>query len=251
MVSLSPATTEAVAAVGAERELVGRSRYCDYPPSVSAVPVVGGYTDPNLEAIVALGPTLVVGVEGPPAVKMTEALEPRGISVYLPSVESVAAVSMMLREVGVRSGHAEGGEKAARALQEDIARVEKEFAGTHSERVLLLYGVNPLVAAGKGSFGDEMLVLAHAKNVITAGGAYPSIDAERVLVMDPDVIINAAFGESATAAVLDPKTSLGARVRAVKTGRVVNVTDERVLRPGPRLAEGLRVLAESIHGPRK
>src|SRR5678815_2093660 len=65
VVSISPSTTEAVFAIGAGSLLVGRSRYCDFPPEVERLPVVGGYADPSVESIVALAPNLVVGARGP------------------------------------------------------------------------------------------------------------------------------------------------------------------------------------------
>lgn len=247
IVSLTPASTEAIVAIGAESELVGRSRFCNYPPSVEPITVVGGYTDPNLEAILGLHPSLVVGVKGPPGANLTESLEPRGISVYLPRVESVKEIAEMLRALGTRTGHRKGGERAAREFETAIANVERAYADAPVARVLLVFGLEPIVVAGKGSFGDELLSRAHAKNVIEEGGAYPTLDAERLLVLDPDVIVNATFGEAAGRAVFDPKSAVGSRLTAVKKKRVVTVTDERVLRPGPRLAEGLRLLAEAIH----
>src|SRR5208282_6923855 len=82
VVSLSPSTTEALVAVGARDALVGRSRYCDFPPDVLSVPVVGGFVDPNFEAIVALRPDLVIGARGPAGAQVAERLGPLGTATY-------------------------------------------------------------------------------------------------------------------------------------------------------------------------
>src|SRR5580658_10794683 len=96
VVSLSPSTTEALAAIGARDELVGRSRYCDWPPDVASVPAVGGFVDPNFEAIVALKPDLVTGARGPAGRQVSDRLEALGIATYFPETESLASIDAMI-----------------------------------------------------------------------------------------------------------------------------------------------------------
>lgn len=107
VVSLSPSTTEAVCAVGATAQLVGRSRFCDYPPEVAGLPEIGGYVDPNLEAIVALSPDLVVGARGPAGAAIATQLEERGIATFLPRTETLAEVDSMIRGIGKELDRAE------------------------------------------------------------------------------------------------------------------------------------------------
>src|SRR5262245_30159616 len=87
VVSLAPSTTEALFAIGAGADVVGRSRYCDYPPEAASLPAVGGYADPSIEAIVALRPTLVVGARGPAGPALEEALQARAIDTFFPETE--------------------------------------------------------------------------------------------------------------------------------------------------------------------
>src|SRR5258707_15896998 len=82
IVSLSPNTTETLFAIGAGDRLVGRSRFCDYPPEVRSIPSVGGYVDPSLEAILALAPHLVVGARGPAGPALAEKLGAIGIATF-------------------------------------------------------------------------------------------------------------------------------------------------------------------------
>ncbi|MGH7280002.1 MAG: helical backbone metal receptor, partial [Polyangiaceae bacterium] len=89
VVSLSPSTTETMFAIHAGDELVGRSRYCDYPPEARALPEVGGYTDPNFEAILALHPDLVIGARGPLGPPLEERLKSHGASTYFPETETL------------------------------------------------------------------------------------------------------------------------------------------------------------------
>ncbi|MEJ7733560.1 MAG: helical backbone metal receptor, partial [Polyangiaceae bacterium] len=92
VVSLSPSTTETVFALGAGAELVARSRQCDFPPEAARLPAVGGYADPNVEAIIALAPTLVVGARGPAGPVLEAALRGKGIATFFPETESLAQI---------------------------------------------------------------------------------------------------------------------------------------------------------------
>src|SRR6185295_14894222 len=102
VVSISPSTTEAAFAIGAGSLLVGRSTYCDYPPEALHLPVVGGFADPSLEAIVARSPTLVIGAHGPAGPALEQALKARSIATFFPETESIAQIEAMIGELGRR-----------------------------------------------------------------------------------------------------------------------------------------------------
>ena len=129
IVSLSPSTTEALYAVGAGGQLVGRSRFCNRPPEVLALPEVGGYADPSLEAILGLAPTLVIGARGPAGASISAQLEARGVQTSFPSTETWDDVEKMLVQLGQQTGHADEGIRAATKLRTDTAAVEAEFRG--------------------------------------------------------------------------------------------------------------------------
>src|SRR5262249_25034797 len=100
VVSLSPSTTEAIFAIGAGRGLIGRSRFCNYPPEAANLPQVGGFIDPNLEAILALRPDLVVGARGPLGPAITERLAEHGAVTYFPPTESIDEIGSMILGLG-------------------------------------------------------------------------------------------------------------------------------------------------------
>lgn len=247
IVSLSPSTTEAVFAVGAGARLVGRSRYCDYPAEVKALPQVGGYVDPSLEAILALQPDLVIGARGPSGTSLTDKLAARGVATYFPETESFAAIDTMILGIGERTGRAAAAAAAVRTLDARVARIERAIASAPRTRVLVVFGLEPLSVAGPGSFPDEMIRRAGGTNVVTDGAAYPTVNIERVLTLDPDLVVNAAMMEERATERLRPDAPGWSRVRAVKDGHVTTLTDEAVLRPGPRIAEGLALLARALH----
>lgn len=242
VVSLSPSTTEAVAAVGALGLLVGRSRYCDYPREVLALPEVGGYIDPNYEAILALSPTLVVGARGPLGSTVTDTLAAHGVETYFPETESLAQIDLMITGIGARTGHESDAARVLSELHRREDALTAAVANAPKVRALLVFGVEPIVVAGSKTFASEMLERAGAVNVAAAPG-YPTLDLEALLALDPDVILNAAVAESHGAQTISVASPGWKDLRAVKAGRVVALADESVLRPGPRVADGL----EAIH----
>jgi len=248
VVSISPSTTEAVFAVGAGDLLVGRSRYCDYPPEAARLPAVGGFADPSLEAIVALRPTLVVGAHGPAGPALAEALSAHGIAVFFPETESIAQIEGMVVELGQRLGHEAEARARVAAIEEARGQVGASVAGQPRVRAAFLFDVAPVVAAGPGSFADELVREAGGENVVKAGGAYPTLDLERLLALDPDVLLDGASDEHGPSRVASMREAPGWKdMRAMREGRVRPLAASSVLRPGPRIGEGLAAVARALH----
>jgi iron complex transport system substrate-binding protein len=248
IVSLGPGTTETIFAVGAGDRLVGRSRYCDYPPEAARVPAVGGM-EPDVEAILELHPDLVVGPSGHWSAGLAETLRAHGIASWFPDeIESLAGVDRLIEGLGARTGHAAEARRVVDALGAQERAVDAAVAGKPRPRVLLVAGVEPVVwVAGPQSFADELLRRAGAVNAVTGGGAWPVVGLERVAELDPDVVVDVSVAESGGQTRITRETRGWGDLRAVRAGRVVAMGDQRVLRPGPRIAEGLAVLARALH----
>lgn len=237
--------------MGAGGLVVGRSRYCDYPEEARRLPAVGGYTDPSLEAILALRPDLVTGARGPAGPGVVRPLEERGIAAFFPPTESMAEIEAMLLDLSAKLGRPDAGRALVGDLQARRAAIADALVDAPKPRVLLVFGLSPIVVAGPGGFADELLRLAGAENAVREGIAYPTVGLERVLAMDPDIVINAAIAETKAAGLGQLANEPGWReLRAVKSGRYRMIEEDVVLRPGPRIGEGLTILARTIHSPR-
>jgi iron complex transport system substrate-binding protein len=246
IVSLSPSTTEALFALGEGGRVVGRSRYCNYPPEALHVPAVGGFIDASLEAIVGLKPDLVVGAQGPAGRSVVDQLSALGIASYFPRTESVPEIEAMIEGLGQRTGAAASAEVLLGEMRRKRDAIGRAVAGRPKPKVLLVFGFGPVVVAGPDGFPNEMLSLSGGRNVVERGGAYPTVNLERLLALDPDVIIDATYPES-DAAGMDKDDPTWRELSAVKKGKVVVLRDEALLRPGPRVVEGLAVLARALH----
>ena len=247
VVSIAPATTEALFAVGAGPLVVGRSQYCDFPPEVRALPSVGGVTDPSFEAILALAPDLVVGSWLAPRA-IVDRLGEKRIGTYFPHVESFAEIDAMIGGIAERVARPKEGAEVIAKMHADRERIARAVAGRPTPRVLFVVGASPIFVAGPGSFADEVLRAAGGINAMRATGAgvtaWPSIDIEQVIALDPDVVLDASASPEHGAASLGPGWNA---VRAFREGKIIPMKDEIVLRPGPRVAEGIAQVARAIH----
>jgi iron complex transport system substrate-binding protein len=250
VVSVSPGTTETLFALDAGAITVGRSRYCDHPKKALALPVVGGFSDPSLEAIVALRPSLVVGSRGPAGPGLERALRERGIDTFFPETESIDGIVAMVIELGRRLERSAEAARVTGRIERTLGAVRAAVASQKRVRAALLFDVSPIVAAGPGGFPDELLREAGGDNVVVRGGSYPAVGLETLLTLDPDVLIDASAEPNRTGGRLASLIEAPGwrELRAVRTGGVRALIGSVALRPGPRVGEGVTELAHALHG---
>ena len=248
VVSVSPAITETLFAVGAGGLVVGRSRFCDWPPEATKIPTVGGVIDADFEAIVQLAPDLVIGSPGPASTRLAEKLTPFGIPTWFPDIDSLASIDAMISGVGERTGHAAEARQVVASIDAHTTAVERSVASEATQRVLMVLDVDPVVATGPKDFADDMLRRAGAANVVTVGASWQTLDFEQIAALDPDVVLDAStIASGGGPSKIHPDSPGWAHVRAAREGHVLTLDDPRVLRPGPRVAEGLASLARALH----
>ncbi|HEU4411877.1 MAG TPA: ABC transporter substrate-binding protein [Polyangiaceae bacterium] len=240
IVSLMPANTETLYALGAGPRLVGRDDFSDHPPEARALPSVGGLETINVERVLALTPDLVVCSEfGAQAV----ALERAGLTVWAGSAQSYDEVFAVTSALGRLVGRAAEAEAVGAALKREVGRVEGALGGRPPVRVYYEIDATPYTV-GPRSFVGTLIAKAGGRNVVPEGlGDFPKIAPELVVSADPEVMVGLSLGEARA------RPGWGA-IAAVRAGRVRQLTPEErtvITRPGPRLGEGLRILAEIVH----
>jgi iron complex transport system substrate-binding protein len=246
VVSMMPSVTEWVIAMGAVDRLVARTDYDDHP-AVADLPSVGGGLTPSVEWLAARDPDLVVAWPDAPSRSLVARLEALGIPVYAAPSETIAQGLATARDVGTLLGRDSAAEAAVAEVRAGLDSVAALVDGRPRPDVLFLIGLDPLMAAGPGTFIDELLRRGGGRNVLADTDIlWPQLSLEAVVRRAPDVVIVGSAGVS------DPLATLRQRpgwrdVPAVRNGRVHAVDPNLVNRPGPRMDEAAGTLARQIH----
>lgn len=255
IVSLIPAVTEMLFAIGAGPRVIGVGNFDRYPPEAQTRTKVGGLIDPDIERIISLKPDLV-------AVYATQTdlrtqMERAHIPVYLyqhsVDPDALAEITATIRALGKRVGSERAGEELARKIDDDIAATRRRVAGKPRPKTLLVFGrdaetLRGIYASGAVGFLHGMLDAAGGANVF-ADVASQSIQAttELILARAPDVIIEIGIDTaSSKSRSLRAWDALGS-VPAVRTHRIYQIRGDEMMNPGPRVALAVRRMAEALH----
>ncbi len=244
IVSLAPALTEILYAIGAGGDLVADSDYCDYPAAASKLPHVGELRTLRLERIVALRPTLVVTAAGPRAIYMSVEHLTRA-PVFVAEDGSVAAIVHNTEALGLLTGHQAQAQALIKRIRSHLAAVSDRASHEPHPTVFYMVWNDPLQTASPRSYLGELIADAGGQNIAPVGpGFYPWMSWETLLVDKPEVVIGPANLASAIRAA---GKELGARTAVLD--------DDIISRPGPRVVEAIDLLYRAIHGespePRK
>jgi iron complex transport system substrate-binding protein len=248
IVSLTPATTEILFAIGAGSRLVGRDLFSDYPAEAQAVQDIGGsWGEYDTEGIISLQPDLVLaGGINPP--ELVASLEGHGLTVYfLPNPTTLDELYTNLQTLGSLTGNQTEADSLVTSLDARAKQVDAQLAGI-TERPMVYYelDVTPYTA-GPGTFVDLLIARAGGVNFgAQMDSAWAQISLEQLVVADPALILlgDSAYGESPATVAARPGWNV---LSAVKNGQVFPFDDNLVSRPGPRLVDGLEALARLIH----
>lgn len=247
IVSLAPNVTEILFAVGAGPQVVGVTRYCDFPKQVSVLPKIGGLVDPDAEAIVALQPDLVIGVTsaGDPAI--TKTLERAKIPFLFVRMESMDETLRGIRTIAHAAAKGSQGDALVADLTASLAPVGAPDDPARPS-VLMVFGHKPIVAAGPGTFAHDLLTRAGGNNVLqNSSQPWPSLDAEQVLKLNPDRILDLSMVEESPD---DGFWESMPALEAVESHNVYRFVDPAMMRPGPRMVEAYQRIALAIRGKR-
>ncbi len=245
IVSLVPAVTEMLLAIGAGDRLIARTRY-DTDARIAALPSVGGGLDPGIEALVQLRPDLVIAWPDRGSRSLAVVLGRLGIPVYGAEVQTFADIRRHTRNLGALAGAADAANQLVAEVDSALVALERRLRGTARRSVYFVVGYNPPRTTGPRTFVDSLVAVAGARNVFAdLGSGWPVVSLEEIVRRDPDYLI--VTGESGSSMEDLP----GWRdLTAVRKGRVLSVDGNLFGRPGPRVAEAAEWLARQLHPER-
>lgn len=256
IISLAPSTTETLFALGLGGNVVGVTRYCDYPEPARSVARVGGFFDPNYEQIVALQPDLVVLLTSHR--NAMRELKKMGIRTLAVPHKTIGDIHESIRAIGEACGADKAAAALLRELDDRSRRVRSTVQGRQRRRVLVCIGrdtetgkLSGMYMAGRQGFYHELIESAGGINANEDETvAYPQLSAEGVIRVNPDVIVDLVShikpGANPPAQIIRQWDRLSP-VTAVQEGRVYAIVGNHALRPGPRYVQFLEQLARLLH----
>jgi ABC-type Fe3+-hydroxamate transport system substrate-binding protein len=246
VVSLIPAATELLFAIGADSAVVGRTSYCDYPAAAQSVPDLGDGIKPSIEAVLARHPDLVILYNSGQNAAVAGRLRELGIPAIRINTDALSDVPRVARMLGQLTGHERGADSVATVFDTALAGATRPGAKPRP-KVLLLVWEQPPMTIGRGSFLSELVERAGGENLfadVAASSGVVSIEA--VAARNPDLIFSTTDGPSAFAS--RPEWQV---VPAVREHRFLRVSGSEFNRPSPRAPAAIRELAARLDGAKR
>lgn len=245
--SMAPSITETLFAVGAGDRVAGVTTADDYPPEVENIEKIGDYREANAEKVASMGiDVLFLSFDSATKEQAADLEEKTGAKVVVINPDSVDEAIDSISLVGKAVGNTEKAQVVEERLRSELDQLEERIGGLTKPTVFYEIGYDPLYTAGPGSFVQDAIQLAGGKNVAAdAQQAYPQYSVEKLLQDDPEYYL---AGNTSGVTVEDIKSRQPySSLQAVQQDRVFVINDDLVNRPGPRIVEGVREIAETIH----
>ena len=254
IVSLAPANTEILFAVGAGDRVVAVTEYCTFPEEAATLPVIGGYSTINIERIVAANPDLIFAYHGNGEENINY-LKHLGYNVITLNADSIAGTLHDIRLVGEAVGCTETAEKLVSDMEVRLSAVSEKLAGIpESEKPTMVHSMwtDPLWVSGNHTFQNEVIQYAGGINAVVTTEGWGIVTLEKFLLIDPDIIFvdtGMGMGEGAQDVLknyflTEPRLST---LTAVQNGHVYAVNADIIDRGGPRLVDGVEAIASIAH----
>ena len=254
IISMSPAITEILFAIGAGDKVVGVTDFCVYPPEAAKLPKLGGILNPNIEAMISIRPDLIIHHYD--SVKIQDFAKTMGVE-YLPvKLTDLNSILDSIQKIGRKIDLADNAEKLAMKLKTDIDFYKNKLKPYRKKSVLLLLGdsddpMRDLYAAGRNTFLGELLDIAGGENIIPETFAeYPKVSREYIIKKSPEAIIIAGPMANLSSGQKQINLRRWARfptIRAVKNNNIHFIGNDYILIPGPRLISLIEQFAKRIH----
>lgn len=252
IVSLSPNLTQVIYALGYIDQLVGVTIYDEYPIEVIELPKVGGWINPNYEAILALKPDIVVLMKDQD-ISFGHKLRNLGLNTFIAkSNDSIDDIIQAITDLGEILGNKEEAQKLTNNIQTKLNQIKEQTLNSKKKRVLLVVGRNPgtledIYVIGRNNYIDELITLAGGDNVVKNQRNALKITKEAIFSFNPDVIIEINHQKlDREDEILDIWNSLNT-VNAVKNNQVYVLSSQVLLHPSQRIVDGAQTLTDILH----
>lgn len=251
IVSLAPNITEILFALGLDKEIVAVSNDSDYPAGVAHKTKVGTFWQPNTEAVIASKPDLVITLWFEQQNQVAESLKRLDYPVLTLKIEKIEELLTAIQQIGVATSSEQRAERLAKEINTQLNNLQSKFDSVYKVKVLWVVQPEPLRVAGRNTFVNKLIELAGGENAIGQTiQQYPPISTEELLACGAEIIIQTAMGTVDTSDQQKAAEKFWSRWKtlpAVVNNRIYVVPPDTVLRLGPRLCEGIKLIANCLH----
>ena len=252
IVSLAPDITEILFALGLDDKIIAVSSDSDYPPEAADKRKVGKFWKPSTEAIITMKPDLVIAQWFAEQKSVADTLEQLGYNVLVLSMQKFSELPEVINKIGIETGVPEKAEQLASNIESKINELKAKYNRNEKTKVLWVIEEEPLRVAGRNTFLNEFIEAAGGENAIGQTlQQYPSISSEEILSCGAEVIIQSAMSKE-NLEIQQKNAELFwskyPNLPAVKNGRIHVLNSDTLLRLGPRLPEGIEIIANCLYG---
>ena len=254
IISLAPSTTEILFELGLDKNIVGVSNYCDYPPEALTKEKVGSFSQPSIEKIISLKPDLILvaGLEQQPAADKLKKLRLNFLLVYPSDTKGLIS---SIRKIGAASGCPKKAEALIEKINGQINRLKKKVQQIPIDKrktVFIEIWNDPIITAGKGSFVNELIGLAGGINIAAdIPRSYSMISPEVVISQNPDCIILGYMSPDSNNNYKQQKIKMRTgwkNISALKNDKIFSdINPDLILRPGPRCVRGAEEIYKRLY----
>ena len=243
IISLTPATTEILFELGLDEEIAGVSTFCNFPEKAKGKEKVGSFSNPNIEKIIMLKPDLVI-LTGMEQAEIKGILKKCNIDYIVSYPKSINGLLKSIERIGTVLSRERQSRKLIKKIKGTVSRIEdkiKNITLSKRPKVYIEIWHDPIMSAGSNSFVNDMIELAGGVNVASSlKRAYSKIDPEHIIYNNPDVVI-LAYMKNDRWVKNEFSNRVGwSSVSAIENKRVyADIDPDLILRPGPRIGEGL------------
>ena len=254
VVALTASDVETLYAIGAGGSLVGRGEYCNYPPEALDVQSVQSGYETNIEQIIALEPQLFLMGTMAQTEEQLRQIEDAGIVAFVTDAQDIEGTYTAIGLIGQLMGKGPEAEGVIDSMKSTLADLHDKAAAAGGEQKSIYFEVSPLEyglwTAGADTFMNEVAELLGLKNTFGDVSGWAEISEEQVLERNPDYILTVGmyFGDGPTPIESILSRSGWENITAIKDEAILNLTEDELSRPGPRLADGARMLYEFVYG---
>ena len=245
IISLAPSITEILFSLGLGKKVVGVTNYCDYPIIAKNLPKIGGFINPNIEKIISLTPDLIIGTTDGNSKEIISKLRKLKQTVLIFNLSNIKDINRTIKLIGDITGREKEAGQQIESIESAIKEIKNKTKDLSNPKVFYIVGLYPLITVSSGSYVDDLIATVGGINIAKNSYIrYPKYPIETLIENNPDIII---ITEMTKNDKIIYKEFMAKFKKYFNENKIKIIDSDLVNRPGPRIVEGLKVMAKIIH----